>query len=345
MSNKTQAQLLKSAATAINTNTADEAKKAELLKKTFVFLTLDDIKRLTAPNASVVELAAKIYLAKKSEFLDANVTIGQLAIAMNHFRKGIESQYGFDFKGLKEVVVSEISQHNFSSEEIKQAMLDAYNEMNEQVPEVVLTFLHLKTNEVIDQYYLDHPEVNMKQVKETPTVEVTATKTVVTVEVKPEDLPKDVTGKVAEVILDNTATDVRPLPRAIAQVIETVVVETPATPVVESTPDLSSPRARFLQRMGKAMDKVEKNDKAWGTGSHHHDLNPTLKVDTVIETIGKIEADTKLNEDNKENLLKAAEGLLAYRTKCLVKEDEARASYKPNSFKFNLMNLFGLTVY
>lgn len=318
MSNKTQAQLLKSATNAINGNT-NTATKVELMNKAFPFLTTEDFEKLVAPTASPVELAAKLYLAKKQEFLNANVTIGQLAIAMNYFRKSIETQYGLDFNGLRTEIIEEIVKINPTKEEIQQSIAEAHDEMKDKVPTAMMNFLAAKTTEIIDQYYIDHPETGMKketQATETPAVEVKVITPTATVEVAPEK---------ATVILEHNGKEIE-------------VNDTPA-------PDLSTPRARFLHRMGQAMDKVESNDKAWRTGTHCHDFDPNANVDACVKYIEEVKADPELNETCKSAFVTVGEKVLAHHTKRLVKDDEARENYDPNSFKFKLLNFFGATAY
>lgn len=319
MSNNTQAQLIKSVNKALNSNNVNDAQKAQMMKKVFVLLDLATVTKLTEESTSVTDLAVKLFLARKAEFLNENITIGTLAIAMNHFRKSVESQYKFDFSGLKDEIVSEIVKHNYTLEEVKTSIADAYVEMKGEAAEVIITFLSNKTNEIIDEYYKAHPETGMKketQATETPVVEVSVVTPNATIDVTPEK---------TTVKLEHSGKEIQ-------------VIDEPA-------PDLSTPRARFLHRMGKAMDQVEKNDKSWGTGSHHHDLNNTLKVEASLEAIEKHIADETLKPEVKARLVATGERVLAGHTKRLVKEDEAREGYKPESFKFKLLNFFGATVY
>lgn len=337
MSNKTQAQLLKSASNAINGKTSIEANYA-LITKTFNQLVQDDILRLLAPNASVAEIAAKLYMEKKQTFLDNNIAIGQLAIAMNNFRKSIESQYKLDFSILKEEIYTEIGKTSFSKEEMLQSVKAAQDEMKENVAPVILNFLNEQTNKIIDQYYIDHPEKTMNKAKETNTNEI-----------KPEDLPTDAAGNVAAATQDTgTVSIISPMPEPLKNAVvgEQVVVGDKTVEVIEeNVPDLSTPRARFLHRMGKAMDEVAVKETKWHTGSHCHDLDPTADVNAAVEYLEEIKDDKELTGTSRDMLVKFGEKLVTHQTKKLVKEDEARAKYDPNSMKFKIMNMFAFTAY
>lgn len=319
MSNNTQAQLIKTANKALNSNNVNDAQKAQMMKKVFALLDLATVTKLTEESTSVTDLAVKLFLARKDEFINANVTIGTLAIAMNHFRKSVETQYKFDFSGLKDEIVSEITKHNYTLEEVKASIAEAYVDMKDEVAEVVVSFLSNKTNEIIDEYYKAHPETGMKketQATETPVVEVTVVTPNATIDVTPEK---------TTVKLEHNGKEIQ-------------VIDEPA-------PDLSTPRARFLHRMGQAMDKVESNDKAWRTGAHCHDFDPNANVDACVKYIEEVKADPELNETCKSAFVTVGEKVLAHHTKRLVKEDEARENYDPNSFKFKLLNFFGATAY